>query len=96
MLALFVLATMRGEPVNIEELAYKRIQRVRSADWLSFTDLCFHCGYTETTMRDLTRRSDFPTPSAPTESGKGKRWSKEKVNAWMDAHSEPVGNVGRI
>lgn len=76
--------------MNTEELTiqqtYKRIQRVRSAGWLSFTDLCFHCGIMETEMRELTRRNDFPTPSSPTGSMKGRRWSKEKVDAWMEAH----------
>lgn len=76
-----------------EELIYRRVQRVLSAGWLSFTDLCFHCGFGETEMRDLTKRKDFPRPAAPTESTKGRRWSKAAVNEWMEAHSQPVSDA---
>ncbi len=82
--------------MNTEESneVYKRMTRVLCASWLSFRDLCFHCGLGETEMRELTRRNDFPTPSCPTGSVKGRRWSKQEVNVWMDAHkSEAVGNV---
>jgi len=79
---------------NIEEVTFNRIARVRSASWLSLKDLCFHCGLKETEMRALTKRQDFPKPSAPTGTVKGRRWSKDEVNAWMDAHKlETVGDV---
>jgi predicted DNA-binding transcriptional regulator AlpA len=81
-------------PDKIEEVTYKRIQRVRSAGWLSFTDLAFHCGVGETEMREMTKRSDFPTPSAPTGSMKLRRWSKVEVDEWMAAHKlQAVGDV---
>ena len=79
---------------NIEAVTYKRIQRVRSAAWLSFTDLCFHCGVGETTMRELTELPDFPTPSMPTDSDKLRRWSKAEVDEWWAAHKlQAVSNV---
>lgn len=79
---------------DLEKLTYQRIERVRSAEWLSFTNLALHCGISETEMRELTRRPDFPRPSAPTGTEKLKRWSKEEVNAWMAAHKlEPVSDV---
>lgn len=78
---------------EIEQQTFKRIARVRSAGWLSFTDLCFHCGYTDTKMRELVRRQDFPRPSSPTESEKGRRWSKRVVDEWMEAHLEAVSDV---
>lgn len=75
-----------------EQLAFKRVQRVRAAEWLSVTDLAFHLGVSEGKAREWMRLPDFPTGSNPTGSWKEKRWSKTKVDAWMEAHSEPVGN----
>ena len=74
-----------NEQLN-DDMVFKRIQRVRSADWLSLKDLCFHCGYTDTIMRELVKRNDFPTPSAPTDTVRGRRWSKQEVNEWLIAH----------
>ena len=76
-----------------QESEVKRILEVRCAGWLSFTDLCLHCGFEETTMRKLTKRTDFPTPVNVTGTNKGKRWNKETVDEWMEAHLEASENV---
>lgn len=77
-----------------EQQAYKRIVRVRAAGHLSLTDLAFHCGVSDPKMKEWTLLPDFPRPSQPTESTKERRWSKEKVDAWLEAHElEAVGHV---
>lgn len=77
-----------------DQQSLKRIQRVRSAGWLSFTDMCAHCNFGETKMRELMLLPDFPRPSQPTGSPKESRWSKAKVDAWLEAHElESVGDV---
>jgi len=82
---------------DISKETYRRMERVLCASWLSFTDLCRHCALEETSMRELTRRPDFPTPSSPTGTLKGRRWAKQEVNAWMEAHKlESIGDVGRL
>ena len=79
---------------DLEKNTYRRIEKVRSAEWLSFTNLAFHCGIGETEMRELTKRADFPLPSSPTGSEKLRRWSKQEVNEWMVRHKlESVSNV---
>lgn len=84
---------MNDAEIREFKLSCRRITRLVGSNWLSFTDLCFHCGFMETEMRELTRRRDFPVPSNPTGSGKGKRWSKEKVDAWMEAHEMEKDNA---
>lgn len=79
---------------DLDLITHKRIQKVRSATWLSFTNLCYHCGFDETKMRELTQRKDFPRPASPTETERGKRWNKDEVNEWMAAHKlEAIGDV---
>lgn len=77
-----------------EQETYKRVRRVQSAGWLSFSDLCLHCNYGETKMRELMLLPDFPRPSRPTGSAKESRWNKARVDAWLETHElEAVGNI---
>lgn len=74
--------------MDIELQTLRRVQRVKAAGWLSFPDMCLHCGYGETKMKALAMLKDFPQPSVPTGSGKERRWNKIQVDEWMMAHQE--------
>ncbi len=68
-------------------------ERVLCAGWLSFPDVCVYVGIGKTEMRDLVRRNDFPIPSSPTGSAKGRRWSKIEIDDYMKANRlEPISN----
>lgn len=69
-------------------ISEKRITRVRSASWLSLTDLAFHLGYGYSKARALTLLPDFPKPSEPTGGWKEARWNKEEVDLWMGNHKK--------
>lgn len=68
--------------------ALRRVERVQAAGWLSATALSFHCGVSETKMRDWIKLPSFPKPSRPTDGWKEARWEKAEVDAWLRVHRD--------
>lgn len=56
--------------------------------WLNLPEAAAYCGFGETAFRELIVQPDFPRPSNPTGSPKGRRWSTQWLDDWMASRRE--------